>query len=196
MNKAFFFDRDGILNKGIYRYDEEHQKYLDAAPTSLKEFKINESAKKIIQHVKSKGFIPIIVTNQPDFLKRNLLLKDYEEITSKLCKEFGLERGQVFECFHKKGFSLECSCKKPKPGLFLMAKGVYEIDMKISWVIGDSHHDIEAANKAGVLNSIFLRIPKIKGKTEGNEESEKKLLEKGIKVTHIIKNISEVADLI
>src|SRR3989344_6900502 len=117
MNKAFFFDRDGVLNNMVYRHEEEYGTMMDCAPLNTSELEINKNAKKIIDYTKNKGFFPIIITNQPDYLKKNILLKTYEDITTKLCQELELDRSQILECFHKEGFSLECKCRKPAPGL-------------------------------------------------------------------------------
>jgi D-glycero-D-manno-heptose 1,7-bisphosphate phosphatase len=175
MNKAIFFDRDGVLNKTIRRYEEEHSKFLDCAPISLSELNIIENSKKIIEHVKEKGFIPIIITNQPDYLKKNIPLGVYEKITTKICEELEIKRNHVFECLHKEGFSLECECRKPKPGLILMARGLFDIDLKNSWFVGDSWKDMEAAKSAGIENTVFVINRKIELEVEGNEYHLEKL---------------------
>jgi len=196
MKKAFFFDRDGTINEPVYKFDKEHKKMMDCAAVKLSELKINENAKKVIDHIKTLDFIPIVITNQPDFLKYNLPLKDYEEITSKICSELGLQRAQVFECLHKEGFSLPCNCRKPLPGLFLMAKGMFKLDLKNSWLVGDSWKDIQAAELAGVKNTIFLEEKKEEGKAEGNEESIEKMNSMNLKPRYIIKEISEVISIL
>ena len=196
MNRAFFFDRDGVLNYGVYRYNEEHRRYRDSAPLNVNELRLNEYAKEVIKNVKDKGFIPIVVTNQPDFLKRDISLRDYEKITTQFCQHLELERSHIFECLHREGYSLECGCRKPKPGLFFMAKGFYDLDMRNSWMIGDSFTDIEAARNAGVGTSVFCRVPHIKGVSAGNEEEEKKLAENSLSPNFFINDLSEVIKLI
>jgi len=196
MNKGFFFDRDGVLIHPVYRYEKEYGKMMDCAPIYVSDLRIAKGARKLINCVKERGFIPLIITNQPDFLKKNIFLFKYEEITSKLCQELGLERSQIFECFHKPGFSLECNCKKPKPGLFLMAKGMYELDLTHSWMVGDSYKDIVASNNAGIENTIFLKRKKIEDIQEGNENDFKKLEEMNLFPKFVIHDISEIIDLL
>jgi len=191
MKKAFFFDRDGVLNASIYRYEAEYNKMMNCAPVKLSELKINDDAKDVIDYVKSQGYIPIIITNQPDFLKKDILLKDYEEITSKICKHLDLKRSQIFECLHKKGFSLECDCKKPKPGLILMAKGMHNIDIGKSWVIGDSFKDIMAGHNANIKNLIFLKNKS----PNSNSEEYNKVINSSIKVK-FINDILEIKNII
>ena len=145
MNKAFFFDKDGVLNEGVYREDYYKKgKFLNGAPIDIKDLKIKPDAKKTITLVKQKGFIPVIVTNQPDFLGKDVPLKKYEEMITKICETIDIPKRNIFTCLHKNEIGLPCNCKKPKPDLFLMAKGVFDIDMKSSWVIGDSWKDLEA----------------------------------------------------
>ena len=76
-----------------------------------------------------------------------------------MLKEFqkkGIMILDVFYCPHKP--ETNCSCRKPKPGMFFKAKEKYNIDMKKSWIIGDSIRDIESATKAGVSNSVLLDV--------------------------------------
>jgi len=196
MKKAFFFDRDGAINNSIYRFENEYNKNMDCAPIKVEDLKLIEGIKDTLDKIKEKGFIPIIITNQPDFLKKDLLLKEYERITTKICSELGIERSQIFECFHKEGFSSKCKCRKPEPGLFFMAKGMYDIDLENSWMIGDSWKDIAAADKAGIKNTIFLKRPKIENQQEGNEESIVKMSEMDLKPKHLIEDIKEIVNFI
>jgi D-glycero-D-manno-heptose 1,7-bisphosphate phosphatase len=46
-------------------------------------------------------------------------------------------------------YSMECFCRKPKPGMLLKAASDHEIDLRASWMIGDILHDVEAGNRAG-----------------------------------------------
>lgn len=196
MRKAFFFDRDGVLNHSIYRYEEEYGKMMDCAPLKLDELKINDDAKEIIEYIKSKGFFPIVITKQPDFLKKDIFLKNYEKITSKICEGLELERSQIFECLHKEGISLECECRKPKPGLIFMAKGLYDLDLENSWLVGDSWKDIKAAFGAEIKNTIFLKIKKIDGVQAGNEQCLEKMNEMNLKPKYLINELVGIKNCI
>ena len=63
MAKAFFLDRDGILNKAIVRNGKPY------APITDEEFKINTKFLSTIKYLKSLNYILIIITNQPDVQK-------------------------------------------------------------------------------------------------------------------------------
>jgi len=44
---------------------------------------------------------------------------------------------------------IDCDCRKPKPGLILCAAKDLDIDLKRSWMVGDSLTDISAGINAG-----------------------------------------------
>lgn len=46
-------------------------------------------------------------------------------------------------------FKMECECRKPKPGMLLLAAEKYNIDLSASYMIGDGANDIEAGRAAG-----------------------------------------------
>ena len=61
----------------------------------------------------------------------------------------------IFHCPHLP--ESKCNCRKPKPGMFINAQNKYNISMEDSWMIGDSESDIQAANTAGISNTILVR---------------------------------------
>ena len=68
MRKCFFFDRDGVLNKSIVKEGKPY------SPIELSELIIDKDAADIIKYLRSKNFLIIVVTNQPD-VKRKKFLK-------------------------------------------------------------------------------------------------------------------------
>ena len=44
---------------------------------------------------------------------------------------------------------IDCDCRKPKPGMLLQAAKDFNIDLQLSWMIGDSEADVEAGKRAG-----------------------------------------------
>ena len=51
----------------------------------------------------------------------------------------------------------KCNCRKPLPGMFLRCKKSLNIDMSLSWAIGDKETDIVAAMNAGIDQTILVR---------------------------------------
>jgi len=195
MTKALFLDRDGVVNCLIKKMSKSYGKIMDDSPFLVSELKFIEGIKDLIDSSRQKGYKIIILTNQPSFLKENLPLQDYEKITTEICKKLSLERSDVFECLHKEGFSLPCACRKSKPGLFYMAKGMHNLDLKDSIMIGDSFSDIQAAKSAGVGLTLYLRR-KNSEEQIGNSEDEKKMKSKGAIADYIFDNLKEIQDFI
>ncbi|MDP7608745.1 MAG: HAD family hydrolase, partial [Candidatus Marinimicrobia bacterium] len=63
MNRTVFFDRDGVLNELIKRDGGFY------SPQSFDQFKIYETAKFVINELKQRGFLSIVVSNQPDIAR-------------------------------------------------------------------------------------------------------------------------------
>ncbi|MFH1721109.1 MAG: HAD family hydrolase [Candidatus Altiarchaeota archaeon] len=155
MNKAVFLDRDGVINKNVRRLD------------SPEKFVLIDGAAKAISHLKKKGYLVIVVTNQPEVAKGFFSLEDVESIHKRMKELLAKENAHVdavYTCPHhpEKGFEgeieelkIECDCRKPKPGMLLKAIKEYNIDPAKSWMIGDSKTDIEAGKKASV-QTVFL----------------------------------------
>jgi D-glycero-D-manno-heptose 1,7-bisphosphate phosphatase len=55
-----------------------------------------------------------------------------------------------YHCTHDpQGSSKRCFCRKPQPGMLLTAAKDLAIDLRASWMVGATLHDIEAGNRAG-----------------------------------------------
>ena len=139
MFKAVFLDRDGVIN-------EERKDYVK----NLDEFIILKGVSKAIKLLKEKNFLVIIVTNQSAVNRKLLTENQLNEIHNYL--QVNLRKDHttcdaIYYCPHKP--EENCKCRKPKPGLLLRAAEEHSIDMKNSFLIGDSMTDIEAADTAG-----------------------------------------------
>lgn len=193
--KALFLDRDGVVNLMIKRFNKDKDKIIDDSPFSDSELEFMPNLKKLVNKARELGYKIIIITNQPSIIKGNFSMLEYEKITTKICKYMNLERSDIFTCFHKEGLSLPCNCRKPKPGLILMAKGLFDLDLNNSVLIGDSSTDLLAGNSAGVGKIIFFRR-KNNERQIGNAEDEKNIKSLNITLDHIIEDLSEAIDLI
>jgi D-glycero-D-manno-heptose 1,7-bisphosphate phosphatase len=147
--KAIFLDRDGTINKyvGFLRKTDEMELLPDAI----------EAIKKI----NAGGYLAIVVTNQPVIARGEVTVEGLDEIHMKmetLLGQGGAYIDALYYCPHHpdKGFAgevpelkIECTCRKPKPGMLLQAANDYNIDLSKSWMIGDSDYDIKAGKAAG-----------------------------------------------
>ncbi len=132
--KALFLDRDGVLNKLIN----------NRPPWEIKEVSLFPQAKIIIKIAKSKNYIPIIVTNQPDAARGSIDFKTLYKINSYISRKLGI--GASYVCDHP--YDGICECRKPKIGMLLEAQKKYKLNLEESWLIGDRKKDIIAGNTA------------------------------------------------
>lgn len=135
-NKAIFLDADGVLNKAII-IDGKPK-----APTSLASLEIPDEVKPALDQLKKAGFLLICVTNKPDIERGLMTQTDVDNIYNKLRHDLPLD--DVFICY-----SEQANCYKPKPGLLLSATEKYNINLNLSYMIGDRWSDVKAGQNAG-----------------------------------------------
>lgn len=147
--KAVFLDRDGVLNKyvGFLR--------------NINEFDLIEGVTDAVKKINESGYLAIVVTNQPVIARGEVTFDELQEIHNKMETLLGKDGAYldgIYFCPHHphKGYEgevpelkLDCECRKPKPGMFQQAAKDFNIDLKQSWMIGDSISDIEAGKAAG-----------------------------------------------
>jgi len=146
VNKAVFLDRDGVINiEKDYVYKIEDFEFQNGVFEAVKEF--NE-----------KNYLVIVVTNQSGISRGYYTDDDFYRLTRYMLEEFekhGAKITKIYHCPHAPNDG--CECRKPKPGMFLEAKKEFDIDMGSSWMIGDKEGDIEAANSAGIGQTILVK---------------------------------------
>ncbi len=146
MNKAVFFDRDGVLNKEIGDY-----------VCKIEDFEILPDAIDCILMAKENGFKVFIITNQGGIQKElytlNQLHSFHQRIIDK-CSERGVTIDEIYFCPHHPTVG-NCLCRKPESLMLEKAIAKYQIDVSKSIMIGDTERDIEAAAKCNVLGILI-----------------------------------------
>jgi D,D-heptose 1,7-bisphosphate phosphatase len=156
--RALFLDRDGTINK--------YKGFL----TDIDEFELNDGIDEIIKQANKKGWLVIVVTNQPVIARGDVTWDELNKIHNKmetLLGEQGVYIDDIFICPHHpdKGFpgerteyKIDCECRKPKPGMLIAAAIKYNINLTDSIIIGDSDSDIAAGDTVGcqAKNANFL----------------------------------------
>ena len=154
--KAIFLDRDGTLNRyvGFLR--------------DIKEFELLPGVSEAIRLINASGYLAVVITNQPVIARGEVTVEQLDEIHKKMATELGKDGAYldaVYYCPHHpdKGFEgevaelkFDCDCRKPKPGLLLRAASDLNIDLSESYMIGDSHIDVEAGENAGCKASFLI----------------------------------------
>ena len=158
--KAIFLDRDGTINKMV------------GFVTKPEQFELIEGAAEAIKAINKSGYLAIVVTNQPVIARGDCTFKELQIIHDKMETELGKVGAfvdAIYVCPHHTDMGFEgerpeykcnCECRKPKPGLLLQAAKDFNIDLSESYMIGDSHRDVEAGENAGVKKSIKIEESK------------------------------------
>jgi D-glycero-D-manno-heptose 1,7-bisphosphate phosphatase len=97
------------------------------------------------------GFIPILVSNQPDVANGLLPIHVLEQMNQKIRQE--LDITEIHNCTHNN--ENQCLCRKPKPGMLTASANKLGINLNESWMIGDRDGDIGAGMAAG-CRTIFI----------------------------------------
>lgn len=152
MNKAIFFDRDGVLNVDVIDLHE------------LEKFQWIDGAIDAIKLCNERGFLVVVITNQSGIARGIFTKDDVKKIHSHMQTELekvGAHIDAFYYCPHHPNGTVEpyakvCDCRKPKPGLILRACKDLDIDPAKSVMIGDKPRDIESGKNAGVTSSILF----------------------------------------
>jgi mannose-1-phosphate guanylyltransferase / phosphomannomutase len=157
---AVFLDRDGVITKEVnllYRQDQ---------------LELIEGAAEAIKYINHKGYLAIIVTNQPVIARNLCSIEELEGIHAKLETLLGAERAYlnaIYYCPHhpdagypeeRKEYKVKCNCRKPAPGMLLQAASEWNIDLKESYMMGDRHSDVLSGQNAGCKDSCQIEMNK------------------------------------
>ena len=147
--KCVFLDRDGTINK------------LNGFITKPEALKLMDDAAEAIAKINSRGFLAIVITNQPVIARGEVDFETLNLIHMKMETDLGncgAFIDDLFYCPHhpergfpgeRPEFKIDCACRKPKPGMLLAAAEKYNIDLSGSYMVGDDMRDVKAGIAAG-----------------------------------------------
>jgi mannose-1-phosphate guanylyltransferase / phosphomannomutase len=147
---AVFLDRDGVINKEFAHISNPAQ--IELIP----------GAAEAIARLNQAGFLVIVVTNQPVVARGLCTLEGLRLIHNKIETLLGREGAWIdalYFCPHHpdqgfageiSGLKINCTCRKPKTGMFDQALRDWNISLSRSYGIGDSRRDVIAARRIGV----------------------------------------------
>ena len=147
MNRAVFLDRDGVLNRVVWRDGKA------ASPRALDEFEIEPDAPQALARLKAAGFKLFVVTNQPD-VRRGLMSGEVlDSIHAALAAALPVDA--IAACRHDNAD--DCGCRKPRPGLITDLAARHRLDLKRSFMVGDQDRDVECGRAAGCATVLLAR---------------------------------------
>ena len=146
--KAIFLDRDGVLNK---------ERSFISKPEQLELYEFTAEA---LRKINKSEYKAIVISNQSVIARNLCTIDELETIHKKLETDLGKDKSYLdglYYCPHHpdKGYpeenpeyKIDCTCRKPKTGLFKKAAEDFNISLSDSYMIGDSERDILAGKNA------------------------------------------------
>ncbi|MCA1992210.1 MAG: HAD family hydrolase [Coleofasciculus sp. S288] len=144
-NRAVFLDKDGTLIEDVpYNVNPDLMRLTVGAVEGLRS-------------LHAAGYKLIIISNQSGvargYFPEEALLA-VEERSHQLLAEMGVPLVGFYYCPHHPDgtilkYKINCSCRKPEPGLIFRAAQKHNINLAQSWFIGDILNDVEAGRRAG-----------------------------------------------
>lgn len=137
MNRAIFLDRDGTINvEKHYLYKIEDFEFMPGVVDALREFQ-------------QAGYLLIIITNQSGIGRGYYTEADFQKLNDWMVstlKEQGVTIADVYYCPHLPDaqvaeYRKECNCRKPKLGMYEQAIKEHDIDLSLSYAVGDKIRD-------------------------------------------------------
>lgn len=143
--RAVFLDKDGTLVDDL-PYNVDPQRLSLCAG-------VGEGLRLLRRH----GFLLFVVSNQSGvargFFDESALPPLFAHLESLLAAEDAALDG-FYYCPHcidgsVARYALPCPCRKPLPGMLLLAAAEHGIDLTQSWMVGDILDDVECGRRAG-----------------------------------------------
>jgi D-glycero-D-manno-heptose 1,7-bisphosphate phosphatase len=149
---AVFFDRDGTLNEDVG--------YLQTP----EEFRLLPGAAEAVRMLNDRRILACVISNQSGvargFFTEADLAGIHDRMNSVLAAE-GAHLDRIYYCPHhptegRPPYNIECTCRKPGPGMLDRAAEELGISLPRSFVVGDKALDIQAGKAAGTHSVLVL----------------------------------------
>jgi D-glycero-D-manno-heptose 1,7-bisphosphate phosphatase len=126
----------------------------------IEDFKLRPNVGEAIRQLNGAGFWVFVITNQPMIAKGLLTIEGLEQIHHRMVDELshlGACIDSIQFCPHSPGgiiepWNLDCGCRKPKAGMIEKLCQAFPIDLKRSFVAGDTWRDVQLAQSLNLFN--------------------------------------------
>jgi len=139
LNAAVFLDRDGVINQALIY---ESRPY---SPRKKEELVILAGVDEAVELLLAHGYLPVVVTNQPDIARGFTTFEHVSEIHKIISSQTGIQH--FYLCMHDEQDM--CQCRKPRIGLITNAARELNLNLNESFLVGDRWKDIQAGQNAG-----------------------------------------------
>ena len=137
--RILILDRDGVINKESDSFIKSPEEWVPI-PGSL----------EAIARANAAGYRVVVLSNQSAIARGIIDVRTLHLINQKMIQrlmEVGGRIEAIFFCPH--ALVASCSCRKPRPGLFLDLAARLHVSLKNAPAVGDRLRDLEAARAAG-----------------------------------------------
>jgi D,D-heptose 1,7-bisphosphate phosphatase len=144
-NKAVFLDRDGtLIANRHYGSDPDGIELLDGVVEGLLK-------------LRGAGYKLLLVSNQSGvargYFDEGAVARMHDRLQRMLDLHGAALDGLEYCPHHPEGvlspYAVECSCRKPAPGMLRRAARKHSVNLSASWMVGDIEADVEAGRRAG-----------------------------------------------
>lgn len=147
--KLVILDRDGVINHDSDQFIK-----------STDEWKPIPGSLEAIARLNQSGYRVVVASNQSGLGRGLFCMDTLNRIHAKMHRMVAMAGGRidaVFLCPHPA--DADCSCRKPRAGLFLDIAYRYHIDLAGVPAVGDALRDLQAAQEVGA-RPILVRTGK------------------------------------
>ncbi len=144
--KLIILDRDGVINEDSDAFVKTPDEWT-ALPGSL----------QAIARLTQADWSVVVATNQSGLARGLFDMATLNDIHAKMRRELkavGGNIGAIFLCPH--GPDENCTCRKPRPGMFTEIGKRYDIPLTGVPAVGDSLRDLQASSAAGCAPVLVL----------------------------------------
>ncbi len=142
--KAVLLDRDGTLIVDmVYLNDPESIHYLPGVFEAMR-------------LMRDAGYVFCVATNQSGVARGIVDVRNLDEIHRRIRDQFSREGVDVLS-FHSAPYmtNFDHPMRKPNPGMLLEAARWHNLDLTVSWMVGDRMTDVEAGHRAGAKSALL-----------------------------------------
>lgn len=159
---AVFVDRDGVINELV----PDPVSGRPESPLRVADVRLIPGAAAGLRGLVDAGWRLVGVSNQPSAAKGLIPLTELHAIQARVLELLAAE-GARFDDFrlclhHPRGvvpaLSGDCDCRKPAPGMLVAAARELGVDLRRSWMVGDTDGDVQAGRAAG-CRTILVEHP-------------------------------------
>ena len=153
MRRAFFLDRDGVINVD---HGYVHR---------IEDFEFLPGIFELVRAARHRELLPVVVTNQAGIARGYYDEAQFARLTDWMLERFAAEGAALERVYHcpthpTEGigkYRIDSVDRKPGPGMLLRARDELGLDLGASIMLGDKVSDMLAGRAAGVGRLLLLR---------------------------------------